>query len=125
VAATLPDLVDPAGEARSAMRGHRASAATNRAGKSGASHRVSAKIVLWRVETLDRIPRYALRVSPTIARLLLETRLMRTIQTVSKALSGEVAARLCTGSAAPKRLPSRRVARVQENLEISTFFALR
>jgi hypothetical protein len=83
MAATLPDLVDPAEAARSAMRGHRASAATNRAGKSGASRRVSAKIALWGVETLDRIPRYALRVSPTIERFLLETRFMRTIQTVS------------------------------------------
>jgi hypothetical protein len=84
VAATLPDLADLAGEARSAMRGHRASAATNRAGKSGASLRVSAKIALWSVETLDRIPRYAHRISPTIERFLRETRLMRTIQIVSK-----------------------------------------
>jgi hypothetical protein len=37
------------------MRGHRASAATNRAGKIGASRRVSAKIAFWFVEALDRI----------------------------------------------------------------------
>jgi hypothetical protein len=37
------------------MRCHRASAATNQAGKIGASRRVSAKICLWCVEALDRI----------------------------------------------------------------------
>jgi hypothetical protein len=67
------------------MRGHRASAATHRAGKSGASRRVSAKIALWGVEVLDRITRYALRTSPAIWRSSLETRLMRIIETGSLA----------------------------------------
>jgi hypothetical protein len=48
------------------MREHRASAATNRAGKIGASRRVSAKIADWFVEALNRITRYALRASPAI-----------------------------------------------------------
>jgi hypothetical protein len=48
-------LVDPAGAARSAMRGHRASAATNRAAKIAAFRRVSAKTAFWCVEALARI----------------------------------------------------------------------
>jgi hypothetical protein len=49
------------------MRGHRASAATNRAGKIGASRRVSTKIAGWGVEALDRIARYALRAVAAVA----------------------------------------------------------
>jgi hypothetical protein len=62
---------------------HRASAATNRAGKIGASRRVSAKIALWGVKALDRITRYAHRASPAIKRFSHETPLARIIQKVS------------------------------------------
>ncbi|HEY0281763.1 MAG TPA: hypothetical protein VGC27_03960 [Rhizomicrobium sp.] len=55
MAATLP-ILPRSGRSRAQRdAAHRASAATQRAGKSGASRRVSAKIALWRVESLDRI----------------------------------------------------------------------
>jgi hypothetical protein len=66
MAVTLP-ILPVSGRSRAQRdAGHRASAATNRAGKSGASRRVSAKITLWSVEALDRITRYAHRTSPSI-----------------------------------------------------------
>jgi hypothetical protein len=68
MAATLPILPDPVGEVPKAMWVHRRGASTHRAGKIGASRRVSAKIAVWFVEALDRMVRYALRASPATRR---------------------------------------------------------
>ena len=54
-AATLPILSRPGRSRAPRDVGHRASAATKRADKMGASRRVSAEIALWCVEALDRI----------------------------------------------------------------------
>jgi len=54
--AATPPILPVSGRSRAQRdAGHRASAATNRAGKIGASRRVSVKIAHWCVEALDRI----------------------------------------------------------------------
>jgi hypothetical protein len=57
--------------------GHRASAATNRAGKIGASRRVSAKIAGWFVEALDRTAGTLFALLLPSRRFSLETRFER------------------------------------------------
>jgi len=56
---------------------HRASAATHRAGKIGASRRVSAKIADWCVEALDRIADTLFALLLPFGRFSRETRLER------------------------------------------------
>jgi len=55
MAATLPDLTDPAGADRSPYRGVRTRSATNRAVKSDASLWDEAKMADWFVAKLGRI----------------------------------------------------------------------
>src|SRR5262249_43342491 len=64
MAATLPDLADPAGADRRPYRWVRTRSATNRAVKSGASLGDEAKMADRFVAKLGRICRYTHRFSP-------------------------------------------------------------
>src|SRR5215831_12255088 len=64
MAATLPDLTDPAGADRRPYRGVRTRSATNRPVKSEASLWDEAKMADWFVGKLGRIAGYAHRFSP-------------------------------------------------------------